>query len=55
MSEGTGEASILGHTSSLTSKAEHCSGTPIILCGFQVTELALGEQTTRSSDTIQLW
>lgn len=29
-------------TSSLTSRAEHCSGTDIILCGFHVTELALG-------------
>lgn len=29
------------HTSSLTRRAEHCKGTPIILCGFQVTELAL--------------
>lgn len=28
-------------TSSLTSRAEHCRGTDIILCGFQVTELAL--------------
>ena len=31
------------HTSSLTRRAEHCKGTPIILCGFQVTELALKE------------
>lgn len=29
------------HTSSLTRRAEHCKGTPIILCGFHVTELAL--------------
>lgn len=28
-------------TSSLTSRAEHCRGTDIILCGFHVTELAL--------------
>lgn len=28
-------------TRSLTRMAEHCSGTPIILWGFQVTELAL--------------
>lgn len=30
-------------TSSLTRRAEHCKGTPIILCGFHVTELALKE------------
>lgn len=29
------------HTSSLTSRAEHCRGTDIILWGFHVTELAL--------------
>ncbi len=28
-------------TFSLTRIAEHCRGTPIILCGFHVTELAL--------------
>lgn len=32
------------HTSSLTRRAEHCKGTPIILCGFHVTELALKER-----------
>lgn len=31
-------------TSSLTRSAEHCKGTPIILCGFHVTELALQER-----------
>lgn len=31
-------------TSSLTRRAEHCKGTPIILCGFHVTELALKER-----------
>lgn len=33
-------------TSSRTSRAEHCSGTAIILWGFHVTELALWIETT---------
>lgn len=49
------EASLLGHTSSLTSRAEHCSGTPIILWGFQVTELALGQQTTWNINIVLWW
>lgn len=32
---------VMRPTSSLTSRAEHCRGTDIILCGFHVTELAL--------------
>lgn len=31
----------VSHTFSLTRIAEHCRGTPIILCGFHVTEFAL--------------
>lgn len=37
-------------TSSLTSSAEHCRGTDIILCGFHVTELAL--KVTRTNMVI---
>lgn len=40
-------------TSSLTSRAEHCRGTDIILCGFHVTELALQfKKTTQKEPTI---
>lgn len=38
------------HTSSLTRRAEHCNGTPIILCGFHVTELAL-----RKTSPVKRW
>lgn len=36
-------------TLSLTKMAEHCRGTPIILWGFQVTELALHKGAKQST------
>lgn len=42
-------------TRSLTRMAEHCSGTPIILWGFQVTELALQRYWNSKHSSVRVW